>query len=317
MELLQKGFGVKLVSWVVATRAQVLWLLFTWWSLLLTGNKTFAKQTVYDAHLKGGKHQKAAARLASGGPTTTAPSTSTSTTPSIDDKTKKVNRIQNLSSQEHLVGILAEELLSVRAETRSNVERKAALTEKERAAEAEAADRAANPQVGDIPIQEGEMEDDEDDDEKIYNPLKLPLGWDGKPIPYWLYKLHGLGVEFKCEICSDYVYQGRWVSRELKGAIGWKTYLSKYWPTVILWSHVLLPFCEHRKNFDRHFQEARHAFGMRALGLPNSKQFHEITKIEDALARKLSWRWADDFLWCGLITVLRLTNAIRFSTFLL
>lgn len=31
-------------------------------------------------------------------------------------------------------------------------------------------------------------------------------------------------------------------------------------------------------------QEARHAFGMRALGLPNTKHFHEITKIEDALA---------------------------------
>ena len=26
---------------------------------------------------------------------------------------------------------------------------------------------------------------------------------------------------------------------------------------------------------------------MRALGLPNTKHFHEITKIEDALARKL------------------------------
>jgi len=40
-----------------------------------------------------------------------------------------------------------------------------------------------------------------------------------------------------------------------------------------------------RKNFDRHFQESRHAFGMRALGLPNTKHFHEITKIEDALSR--------------------------------
>lgn len=39
-----------------------------------------------------------------------------------------------------------------------------------------------------------------------------------------------------------------------------------------------------RKNFERHFQESRHAFGMRALGLPNTKHFHEITKIEDALA---------------------------------
>ena len=42
--------------------------------------------------------------------------------------------------------------------------------------------------------------------------------------------------------------------------------------------------CVDRKNFERHFQEARHAFGMRALGLPNTKHFHEITKIADAIA---------------------------------
>lgn len=41
-----------------------------------------------------------------------------------------------------------------------------------------------------------------------------------------------------------------------------------------------------RKNFERHFQESRHAFGMRALGLPNTKHFAEITRIEDALACK-------------------------------
>jgi hypothetical protein len=34
----------------------------------------------------------------------------------------------------------------------------------------------------------------EEEEEEIYNPLKLPLGWDGKPIPYWLYKLHGRGL---------------------------------------------------------------------------------------------------------------------------
>jgi splicing factor 3A subunit 3 len=89
--------------------------------------------------------------------------------------------------------------------------------------------------------------EEEEEEERIYNPLKLPMGWDGKPIPYWLYKLHGLGVEYRCEICSDHVYMGR-------------------------------------KNFERHFQESRHAFGMRALGLPNTKHFHEITKIEDAMA---------------------------------
>lgn len=39
--------------------------------------------------------------------------------------------------------------------------------------------------------------------------LTCRLGWDGKPIPYWLYKLHGLGVTFSCEICAGATYQGR------------------------------------------------------------------------------------------------------------
>jgi len=91
-------------------------------------------------------------------------------------------------------------------------------------------------------------DDDSDDDEApIYNPLNLPLGWDGKPIPFWLYKLHGLGQEFKCEICGNESYWGR-------------------------------------RSFDRHFQESRHAYGMRCLGIPNTKHFHDITLIEDARA---------------------------------
>jgi hypothetical protein len=47
-------------------------------------------------------------------------------------------------------------------------------------------------------MQEETQADTESDDEEqqIYNPLKLPMGWDGKPIPYWLYKLHGLGQVF-------------------------------------------------------------------------------------------------------------------------
>lgn len=85
------------------------------------------------------------------------------------------------------------------------------------------------------------------DDEPIYNPLNLPLGWDGKPIPFWLYKLHGLGIEYKCEICGNFSYWGR-------------------------------------RAFDKHFQEWRHAHGMRCLGIPNTKHFHDITLIEDALA---------------------------------
>jgi len=87
--------------------------------------------------------------------------------------------------------------------------------------------------------------DDENDDEKIYNPLKLPLAWDGKPIPYWLYKLHGLGVEFSCEICGNFVYMGR-------------------------------------RAFDKHFNEYRHTYGLRCLGITNTTLFREITKIDEA-----------------------------------
>ncbi len=47
--------------------------------------------------------------------------------------------------------------------------------------------------VQEVPDESAAMDDD--DDAPVYNPLNIPLGWDGKPIPYWLYKLHGLGIE--------------------------------------------------------------------------------------------------------------------------
>ncbi|XP_044479793.1 splicing factor SF3a60 homolog [Mangifera indica] len=117
--------------------------------------------------------------------------------------------------------------------TKQNVEKKQALTYEEMEAEREE--------------QEDTQVDTESDDEEqqIYNPLKLPMGWDGKPIPYWLYKLHGLGQEFKCEICGNYSYWGR-------------------------------------RAFERHFKEWRHQHGMRCLGIPNTKNFNEITSIEEA-----------------------------------
>jgi splicing factor 3A subunit 3 len=95
--------------------------------------------------------------------------------------------------------------------------------------------------------EEEEVVESDDEDKPFYNPLNLPLGWDGKPIPFWLYKLHGLGIEYKCEICGNYSFWGR-------------------------------------RAFERHFQEWRHAHGMRCLKIPNSRHFHEITLIEDALS---------------------------------
>jgi hypothetical protein len=39
--------------------------------------------------------------------------------------------------------------------------------------------------------------------------------WDGKPIPYWLFKLHGLNIEYKCQICGGFSYWGRMYSHTL------------------------------------------------------------------------------------------------------
>ena len=43
-----------------------------------------------------------------------------------------------------------------------------------------------------VPAQDAAAVSSDEEDDFVYNPLKLPMGWDGKPIPYWLYKLHGL-----------------------------------------------------------------------------------------------------------------------------
>ena len=80
-------------------------------------------------------------------------------------------------------------------------------------------------------------DDDGDDDGEgpVYNPKNLPLGWDGKPIPYWLYKLHGLDQKYGCEICGNFTYYGR-------------------------------------RAFDRHFSEWRHAHSMRCLGAAGARR---------------------------------------------
>ena len=74
---------------------------------------------------------------------------------------------------------------------------------------------------------------------------QVPLGWDGKPIPFWLYKLHGLDQTFSCEICRGETYRGR-------------------------------------RDFERHFSGWQHSAGMKALGIPNTKHFHGVTKLDEA-----------------------------------
>lgn len=118
---------------------------------------------------------------------------------------------------EFRVGLLAEALGEVVGATRKFVEKKQTRTQAELAAELreEEVGGAGDGKAaggGDGGGEGGDGEEDQDDDDEdgpIYNPLNLPLGYDGKPIPYWLYKLHGLSVEYKCEICGNYSYWGR------------------------------------------------------------------------------------------------------------
>ena len=141
-----------------------------------------------------------------------------------------------------------------RADTRVNVERRQGMTEREREQELAAllaADDEARADAAALAADDGGAgagaDEDEDPDATIYNPLKLPLGWDGKPIPFWLYKLHGLGVELPCEVCGNFVYMGR-------------------------------------RAFDKHFNEPRHVHGLRCLGITgNTALFRDITGINDAL----------------------------------
>lgn len=199
--------------------------------------KEFTNQNVYKAHLTGKKHIRAAQlraeRQAEGEDTSTG----------AESKGPSPLRLKEraIAERENRVKRLAAAMSQERSDTRVNVERRQGMTERERQMELDsifAESTSAAPQGGD-------SDSESDSDEKIYNPLKLPLAWDGKPIPFWLYKLHGLGVEFSCEICGNFVYMGR-------------------------------------RAFDKHFNEARHIYGLKCLGITNTTLFREITGIEDA-----------------------------------
>lgn len=199
--------------------------------------KEFKNDNIYQNHLTGKKHIRAAeARKASG--TSEKPQAPSNGGSSLAHDLKE----RAIAEREHRVRCLTNELKQERQDTRANVERRQGMTERERQIEYDALMAEPEPQ-GDG---QGGDQPDENDAEKIYNPLKLPLGWDGKPIPFWLYKLHGLGVEYPCEICGNYIYMGR-------------------------------------RAYDKHFSEARHVYGLKCLGITtNTNLFREINRIDQA-----------------------------------
>jgi splicing factor 3A subunit 3 len=195
-------------------------------------NKGFAKETVYEAHLTGKKHKKAVQESAGASANGAA---------KTDGAASDIQRFKEraVAEREYRIKKLAAAMQTERGDTKVNVERKQGMTDRERQQELEQL-YSEQPEAG-----EKEEDDDSEGEDKIYNPLKLPLAWDGKPIPFWLYKLHGLGVEFPCEICGNFVYMGR-------------------------------------RAFDKHFNEPRHIHGLKCLGITNTTTFREITSIQEA-----------------------------------
>ena len=93
----------------------------------------------------------------------------------------------------------------------------------------------------------GSSDDDEDEQVLARSIKQYPMGPDGKPLPYWMYKVQGLAAQYRCEICGNATYFGP-------------------------------------KAFNAHFNNLRHAQGMKSLGIPYSQAFHMITKISHALS---------------------------------
>ncbi|ORY19142.1 hypothetical protein BCR34DRAFT_552625 [Clohesyomyces aquaticus] len=197
----------------------------------------FPKESVYEGHLSGKKHKRAIQEQENS-------EASNGRKPA--NSTPSIQRFKEcaVAEREFRIKKLAAAMSTERSDTKVNVERKQGMTERERQQELESIFTDGQDVANGANAEE---EDDSDGEDKIYNPLKLPLAWDGKPIPFWLYKLHGLGVEFPCEICGNFVYMGR-------------------------------------RAFDKHFNEPRHVYGLKCLGITNTTLFREITGIEQALS---------------------------------
>lgn len=141
--------------------------------------------------------------------------------------------------------ILQDLIAEVHAATGVNVEKKLSLSYAEIEADRVAEEAAAEGGTGYSYGLHDDGNENEDVEKTLYNPKDVPLGWDGKPIPYWMYKLHGLNHEFKCEICGNATYRGP-------------------------------------RAFERHFTDVQHVQGLRCLGISYSKEYLMVTRIADA-----------------------------------
>lgn len=188
-------------------------------------DKLFAKESVYKGHLPGKKHKKNASPVES-----------------------QLQLLPPTEKYEFMIAELSKFLSKYREAAISNAERYSSMTDREKMIE-------MNTIQGDeldyttVNESDNEEDDNDDEDEDIANLKDLPLGVDGKPMPYWLFKLQGLNKSYSCEICGNISFKGRLA-------------------------------------FDKHFGSNKHQYGLKCLGVTQEymKLFVNIDKIEEASA---------------------------------
>jgi splicing factor 3A subunit 3 len=178
-----------------------------------------AKDTVWKSHITSKKHKKMMGKF--------------------------LEHLEQVSWLETLLKFQADLASDALVSTKENIEKKQARLPGESAFMRRGA-------VGGGDMDEEDMGDEENegDDENLRKRMtkkNYPIGPDGNPLPYWLYRLQGLSHEFKCQICGNQSYFGR-------------------------------------RAFERHFVDSRHIYGLKCLGIESSRDYFEITEIDKALA---------------------------------
>lgn len=178
----------------------------------------------------------------------------------IDGKnhSKNLNKKRDFYLCEFKVKKILNVLKDVFHNTKSFTERKLAFTVDERREELERITKIYNAPVYGSDEEEKDISDIEEDKGKepgsnssaLNGSFDMPLGPDGMPMPFWLYKLQGLDVQYTCEICSNQQFQGR-------------------------------------RAYEKHFREPTHEYHLKCLGITPSSVFKGITTIQEA---QLLWK---------------------------
>lgn len=209
--------------------------------------RLFSKETVYNSHLLGKKHLKNLATHKENNGDNASFETN------VTKENSKERPENDLGFLEFELRQLAQKLNEERESAKSDAERSSTLTEREKIIEAASVadeDSEFTPVDSDSDEEGSNDSSEEDEDISLKN---LPLGADGKPIPYWLYKLQGLHKSYNCEICGNMTYRGI-------------------------------------NLFYKHFTGQKHQHGLRCLGVSDDyiPLFKNIVRIDEALEY---WRY--------------------------